>query len=100
MGLLQENRDEINKRMVNYESTTEVGMQEFDYLRDELGEEIVQLLPSSDWTNTKNDETFLKFQDNLVFLVAMYIRQKHHLANLKTQLQEPLQLLKNKNCNY
>lgn len=99
LGLLQENRDEINKRMVNYESTTAVGMQEFDYLKKELGKDIVQLLPTNDWTNTKNDETFLKFQDNMVFLVAMYIRQKHHLGNLKTQLQEPLQLLQNKKCN-
>lgn len=85
--------------MINYESATEVGMQEFDYLKKELGKEIVQLLPSNDWTNNKNDETFLKFQDNLVFLVAMYIRQKQHLSNLKKKMEEPIELLKNKKCN-
>jgi len=98
LDLLQENRNEINKRMINYESATEIGMQEFDYLKKELGKEIVQLLPSYDWTNNKNDKTFLKFQDNLVFLVAMYIRQKQHLSNLKKKMEEPIKLLKNKKC--
>ncbi|WP_158657201.1 hypothetical protein [Maribacter cobaltidurans] len=79
LDLLQENRNEINKRMINYESATEVGMQEFDYLKKELGKEIVQLLPSNNWKNYKNHKTFLKSQDNLVFLVAMYIRQKQYL---------------------
>lgn len=98
LGLLQENRDEINKRMIDYEVVTGFGMQEFDYLKEELGEEIVQLFPSIDWTNNKNDKTFLKFQDNLVFLVAMYIRQKQHLSNLKKRMEEPLKLLRNKKC--
>jgi len=98
LDLLQENRTELNKRMINYESTTEFGMQEFNYLKKELGEEIVQFLPNNDWTNNKNDKTFLKFQDNLVFLVAMYIRQKQHLSNLKKEMQEPTELLKAKKC--
>ena len=98
MDLLQENRDEINKRMINYELTTEFGIQEFDYLKKELGKEIVQLFPSNDWSNNKNDKTFLKFQDNLAFLVAMYIRQKQHLSNLKKKMEEPIKLLKNKKC--
>lgn len=98
LDLLQENRNEINKRMISYESATEIGMQEFDYLKKELGKEIVQLLPNNNWTNDKNDKTFLKFQDNLVFLVAMYIRQKQHLSNLKKEMEEPIKLLKNKKC--
>ena len=98
LSLLQENRNELNERMINYESATEVGMQEFDYLKKELGKEIVQLLPSNDWTKDKNDKTFLKFQDNLVFLVAMYIRQKQHLSNLKKEMEETIKLLKNKKC--
>ena len=99
MGLLAENREEINKRVLNYdELSTEVGMQEFDYLKKELGKEIVELLPSNDWVNNKNDKIFLKFQDNLVFVVAMYIRQKQHLSNLKKEMEEPIKLLKNKKC--
>ena len=99
LDLLQENRDQINKRIMNFESATESGMQEFDYLKNELGKEIVQLLPSSNWTNDKNAKEFLKFQDDLVFLVAMYIRQKQHLSNLKKKMEEPIKLLKNKKCN-
>ncbi|MFL0351987.1 DUF6090 family protein [Xanthomarina sp. GH4-25] len=98
LDLLKENRNELNKRMINFESATEFGMQEFDYLENELGKEIVQLLPSIEWTNNKNDKTFLKFQDNLVFLVAMYVRKKQHLYNLKVEMEEPIRLLKNKKC--
>lgn len=98
LDLLAENRNEINKRVINYELTTELGIQEFDYLKKELGKEIVQLLPSNDWTNNKNDKIFLKFQDNLVFLITMYIRQKQHLYNLKIEMEEPIKLLNNKKC--
>ena len=99
MNLLQENRNELNKRMINYESGTEVGMQEFDYLKKELGNEIIQLLPRKDWTNDKTDKIYLKFQDNLVFLVAMYVRQQQHLSALKKEMEEPIRLLETKNCN-
>jgi len=99
LDLLDENRDELNKRMINFESATEFGIQEFDYLKQELGKEIVQLFPTTDWTNNKKDKTFLQFQDNLVFLVAMYVRQKEHLSKLKKEMEEPMQRLKNKKCN-
>ena len=98
LDLLAENRNEINKRIIDYKSITELGMQEFNYLETELGEEIVELLPNNNWTNDKNDNTFIKFQDNLVFLVAMYIRQKQHLSNLKKEMEKPLKLLKEKKC--
>jgi len=98
LELLQENRNERNKRMLNYELATEFGMQEFVHLKKELGKEIVQLFPSNDWTNKKKDKTFLLFQDNLVFLVAMYTRQKQYLSNLKEKMEEPIKLLKNKKC--
>lgn len=99
LNLLRENRDEIKKRVLSYESSTEVGIQEFDYLKNELGNTIVDFLPDRNWTNNANDKIFLKFQDNLVFLVAMYIRQRQHLSNLKNEMEEPYKLLKNKQCN-
>lgn len=99
LDLLAEIRNEINKRVLDYELSTEVGIQEFDYLKKELGQEILVLLPNREWTSDTEDPIFIKFQDNLVFLVTMYIRQGQHLSKLKQEMQEPLQLLRDKNCN-
>jgi hypothetical protein len=98
LDLLSENRNEINKRVINFELSTEFGIQEFDYLKKELGEEIIDLLPNTNWTNDVNNPIYIKFQDNLVFLVAMYIRQKQHLSKLKMEMEKPLSFLKNKKC--
>ena len=76
LNLLQENRNEIIKRMGNIEFISEFGFQDIDYLKQELDEEHLALLPEKNWTNDPTDPIFLKFQDNLVFFIAMLIRQK------------------------
>jgi putative cell wall-binding protein len=98
LDLLEENRNELIKRMMDYESTSEFGYQDIDYLNQELDKEIIALLPKTNWTNDPTHPIFLKFQDNLVFMVAMFIRQKQHLSNLKKEMEEPIKLLKNKKC--
>jgi hypothetical protein len=99
LNLLQENRNELIKRMMDYESTSEFGYQDIDYLNRELDKELIALLPNNNWTNDPDSPMFLKFQDNLVFFTAMLIRQKQHLSNLKKEMQEPIELLKDKKCN-
>lgn len=98
LNLLQENRNEILKRMGDFELVSDFGFQDIDYLNQELDKELLDLLPNNDWTNEPNNPIFVKFQDNLVFFIAMLIRQKQHLSNLKKEMQEPLKLLKDKNC--
>ena len=98
LNLLQENRNELIKRMMDYESIIEFGYQDIDYLNKELDKEHIALFPENNWTNDPAHPIFLKFQDNLVFTVAMFIRQKQHLYNLKKEMQEPIELLKEKKC--
>ena len=98
LDLLQENRNELIKRMMDYESIIEFGYQDIDYLNQELDKEHFALFPKNNWTNEPTHPIFLKFQDNLVFMVAMFIRQKQHLSNLKMEIEEPIKLLKNKKC--
>ena len=74
------------------------GYQDIDYLKRELDKEHITLLPKNNWTNDPNNPIFLKFQDNLIVYIAMLIRQKQHLSNLKKEMQEPIELLKNKKC--
>jgi hypothetical protein len=96
LNLLQENRNEIIKRMSDYELIVDFGYQDINYLNQVLGKELVDLLPKNDWTNEPNNPIFVKFQDNLVVFIAMLIRQKQHLSNLKKEMQEPIGLLKEK----
>jgi hypothetical protein len=98
LNLLQENRNEIINRMRVIDLVSELGYQDLDYLKQELGEEHIAFLPKNNWTNDPNNPIFLKFQDNLVFYIAMLIRQKQHLSNLKKEMQEPIGLLKEKKC--
>ncbi|WCO00289.1 hypothetical protein [Psychroserpens ponticola] len=68
-------------------------------MKQELDKEHISLLPNINWTNDPTHPIFIKFQDNLVFILGMQIRQKQHFSNLKQEIQEPLELLKNKKCN-
>jgi hypothetical protein len=98
LNLLQENRNVIINRMSDFELISEFGYQDIDYLKRELDKEHIALLPKNNWTNDPNNPIFLKFQDNLVVYIAMLIRQKQHLSNLKNEMQEPIELLKDKKC--
>lgn len=98
LSLLKENRNEIIHRMGDFELISEFGFQDIDYLKRELDKEHIDLLPKNNWTNDPNNPIFLKFQDNLVLFIALLIRQKQHLSNLKKEMQEPIELLKDKNC--
>ena len=98
LNLLQENRNVIINRMSDFESMSEFGYQDIDYLKRELDKEHIALLPKNNWTNDPNNPIFLKFQDNLIMYIAMLIRQKQHLSNLKKEMQEPIELLKDKKC--
>ncbi|MEO0504905.1 MAG: DUF6090 family protein [Bacteroidota bacterium] len=98
LNLLQENRKVIIDRNSDFELMNEFGLQDIDYLKRELNQEHIDLLPKNNWTNDPNNPIFLKFQDNLVIYIGMLIRQKQHLSNLKKEMQEPIELLKNKEC--
>lgn len=98
LNLLQENRKVIIDRNSDFELMSEFGLHDIDYLKKELDQEHIDLLPKNNWTNDPDNPIFLKFQDNLVIYIGMLIRQKQHLSNLKKEMQEPIELLKRKQC--
>ena len=98
LNLLKENRNEVVKRYTDFELITELGYQDIEYMKKELDKEHIALLPNINWTNDTSHPYFIKFQDNLVFILGMQIRQKHHFSNLRQELQEPIELLKDKKC--
>jgi len=97
LNLLQENRHEIIRRTSNFDLVTEFGYQDMTYLSQELDEEHLALLPKNDWVNEPENRIFIRFQDNLVLLIGLLMRQEQHLSNLKKEMQQPLALLKEKN---
>ncbi|MFK7781484.1 DUF6090 family protein [Psychroserpens sp.] len=98
LNLLKENRNEIVKRYTNFELITELGYQDIEYVKKELDKDHIALLPNIKWSNDPNHPYFIKFQDNLVFILGMQIRQRQHFFNLRHELQKPIELLKDKKC--
>ncbi len=96
---LSENRNEVLKRYGNYDLITEVGFQDLEYVKKELGAELITFLPNINWVNDPEHPYFIKFQDNLVFILGMQIRQKAFISRLQQEIQEPIKLLKAKSCN-
>jgi hypothetical protein len=91
---MNQNRDELVRRSYPEEPAL-FGIQEFDYMKTSLGKEIFDLLPDEDWISDKTHKTFLKFQDNLLFILTMYERHKHHLNSIIDEMEKPYELLKN-----
>lgn len=98
LNLLKENRNEIVKRYTDFELITELGYQDIEYIQQELDKEHIAFLPNINWTNDPTHPYFIKFQDNLIFILGMQIRHKQHFSNLKQEIQEPIKLLKDKKC--
>ncbi len=94
---LKQNRDEKLKQtfgIVN--SSIEFGMQEFEYLNNILGTEILNILPEGDWVYNKNSELYKRFQVLLLFNISMADREKQHLNSINSLMESPYQLLKEK----
>jgi len=98
LNLLKENRNEIVKRYTDFDLITELGYQDIEYMKKELDEEHIAFLPNINWTNDPAHPYFIKFQDNLIFILGMQIRQKQHFSLLKQEMLEPMELLRGKTC--
>jgi len=92
---MDQNRDAMVGRSLNYH-TTRIGLQDMDYLSEVLGEDILSLLPESDWTGNPDHPQFREFESDMVFFVAMLLRQQVHLDALKKEMAEPQRLLEEK----
>ena len=101
---LKQNRDEITKKIFDLVNTNvEIGaIQEFEYVHQLLGSEILQILPDYDWTKDKNSEYYKRLQLTLLFNIAMSDREKQHLSAINTLMEDSYQLLeiKCKNQKY
>ena len=93
---MNQNRDEMIKNVFGYDSDTEFGFQEFNYVNASLGPEIIELLPNVDWTKDKESKYFKKFQDDVVFIITMNERLKQHTEIILEAMELPYKLLKNK----
>lgn len=93
---MNQNRDQRIRNVFGYDSYAEFGYQEFDYVNSSLGPDIIELLPDLDWTKDKESKYFKKFQDDLVFIVAMNERHKQHTEIILEAMELPYKLLKNK----
>ena len=89
---LNQNRDKIVESSFQLKPG-EFGIQDLSYLKQSLGEEIMALLPVSDWMHNPENEIFKKFQDDLILNIALFERHKQHMNRISFEMEKPYQLL-------
>ena len=72
------------------------GIQELDYLKKALGEDIYALLDEPNWLHNPDHPYFKNFQNDIVMIIALYDRAKQHLIRVANNMKQPYELLKNK----
>lgn len=91
---LSQNRNEkVNEvfKLINHELG--FGSQEFNYVKDILGPEIMKTLPDVDWIDDKKSEIYQKFQTVLIFNISMADRERQHYKTIQSLMEEPYELL-------
>jgi len=71
------------------------GIQELEYLKNALGEDIYALLDEPNWIHNPNHPYFKKFQNDIVMTIALYDRAKQNLTLVEENMKHPYKLLKN-----
>jgi len=92
---MAQNRDENTRQIFDLvNSSIDLGgVQEFDYVKEILGPEILGTLPKSDWIRDRNSALFRRFQQVLLFNIAMADREKQHLHAIEALMKSPYDLL-------
>ena len=89
-------RREMSRQVYDIDSYSEFGIYEFDYIHESLGPDILDILPEEDWTTDKNNPYYTKFQDLLLFTIAMNLRMVNHYNVILEMMETPYKLLKAK----
>lgn len=94
---MNQNRDFLVQRSYP-EDPVEFGIQELDYLKKALGQDIYALLEEPNWIHNPDHAYFKKFQNDIIMTIALYDRAKQHLVLVEKNMKNPYELLKHK-CN-
>lgn len=92
---MNQNRDFLVQRAYP-EDPVGFGIQELDYLKQELGENIYALLDQPNWIHNPDHPYFKKFQNDIIMTIALYDRAKQHLRLVAENMKLPYELLKSK----
>lgn len=94
---IKQNRDEVIRgvfELIN--SSIDFGIQDYDYVNNILGPDVLQTLSQVDWTKDKNSEVYGEFKKLILFNVAMTDRERQHLLAINSLMDTPYSLLSQK----
>jgi hypothetical protein len=94
---LEINRSHSLGRGFRYDDDIKFGYQEADYLKESLGQEILDILPVDNWHLNDKDPYYRQFQNDLVNFVGMSEREKQHYTTILTAM-EPIYSLLQSTC--
>ena len=91
---LKINNSKSLERVFLYDDSIQFGTQNFDYVSESLGNEILKTLPVNDWHLDSESEYYRQFQNDLVIFVTMSEREKQHFKGILTEMESTYNLLK------
>ncbi len=84
---LSSNSNQMVQRAFDYQHLNEIGFQEFEYVKNSLGPQIMDLLPKVNWHLNKEHKYFKQFEADLVLFIALKEREKQFFNRIKTEMQ-------------
>jgi predicted nucleic acid-binding Zn-ribbon protein len=92
---LSQNREQMVQRAFDYQYINEIGFQEFEYIKNSLGPQIMDLLPKVNWHLNKEHKYFKQFEADLVLFIALKEREKQFYNRIRTEMKPLYDSLQN-----
>jgi hypothetical protein len=91
---LEINQSKSLERVFLYDDFVQFGGQYLDYVAKSLGDEILKTLPVNDWHLNSESKYYKRFQNDLLFFLAMSEREKQHFDNILKEMESTYNQLK------
>ena len=84
---LEINRSKSLEKAFSYDDNLLFGFQNYDYVKNSLGTEILETLPVYNWHLDGEFKYYKQFQNDLVFFVTMSEREKQHFNTIMEEME-------------
>lgn len=94
LGVVDKNNDQLAPKVFQYQDYTDFGIQELPLYRSIYGEELQNLLKSTEWQKDPKSYLFRNLRDHMNMTLIICEREKDLLHSVKTSAIELSQLIK------
>ena len=84
LGVIDGNYDQLSQKIFGYQEYTDFGLHQVPLYKDIFGEELQQLLKSTEWHKDSNNYLFRQLRDHMNMTIIICEREKDLLRTIKT----------------